>query len=65
MAPLIIYKCSKCKMVRASYKEAQKCEASHLTAISVEAAEYILGPYPFKVVLTFPDGTKREYQVVD
>ena len=65
MAPMIIYKCSKCKMERASYKEAEECEASHLAAISVEPAQYILGPYPSKVVLTFPDGMKREYQIVN
>ena len=48
-------------MVRDSYEEAEKCEQSHLSAVSVKELEYRLGAYPFRVRLTFPDGKEREY----
>lgn len=59
--PLTFYKCAKCKMVRDSYEEAARCEKSHLAAVSVKELEYRLGAYPFRVVLTFPDGKEHEY----
>ena len=49
-------------MSRKSYKDAKNCEASHLSAVSVKEIEYILGPYPFRVILTFPDGKELEYE---
>ena len=61
MAPLVYYKCAKCKMTRDSYEEAEKCEQSHLSAVSVNELEYRIGAYPFRVALTFPDGKEREY----
>ena len=61
MSPLVIYKCSKCKMVRESYEEAEKCERTHLSAVSVKDIEYRLGAYPFRILLTFSDGAKFEY----
>ena|GEM_PF-1620760 len=61
MAPLIIYKCSKCKMQRDSFEEAERCEKSHLSALSVKELEYRFGAYPFRVALVFPDGKEREY----
>lgn len=48
-------------MVRDSYEEAEKCEQSHLSAVSIEPLEYRMGAYPFRVLLTFPDGKTREY----
>jgi len=60
--PLIIFKCSKCNTVRGSYSEAERCEESHLSAVSVTSLDYMLGPYPVRVVLTFPDGIEREYE---
>jgi len=59
--PIVQYKCSKCKMVRNSYKEAKKCEQSHLPAISMRDVEYRVGAYPFRVIITFSDGEEREY----
>jgi len=59
--PIVLYKCSKCKMFRDSYEEAERCEQSHLSAVSVKELEYRLGAYPFRVMLTFPDGKEREY----
>jgi len=59
--PITIYKCSKCKMTRDSYKDAVRCEKTHLAAVSVREVEYILGPYPFRVIITFPDGKEFEY----
>ena len=59
--PLIIYKCSKCDMIRDSYEDAERCESKHLSAVSVRETEYRLGAYPFRVVLTFSDGMEREY----
>ena len=61
MAPLVIYKCSKCKMQRDSFEEAERCEKSHLSALSVKELEYRFGAYPFRVALVFPDGKEREY----
>lgn len=61
MAPLVIYKCSLCRLVRDSYDGAEKCEQTHLNAESVKALEYRLGAYPFRVLLTFPDGKEHEY----
>ena len=61
MPPIIIYKCSKCKMTRESYEEAEQCEKSHLSASGVKELEYRLGVYPFRVALTFPDGKEFEY----
>ena len=63
--PQIIYKCSKCGMVRASYADAERCEATHLSATLVRNLEYKSGAYPFRIALTFPDGKEREYQIVD
>ncbi len=65
MPPLIIYKCSKCLMVCDSYEDAEQCEASHFAAVSVRELEYKLGAYPFRVMLTFPDGKEKEYQKID
>ena len=65
MAPHAFYKCNICHMTRKSYKEAAKCEKSHLAAVSVRVVDYVIGPYPFRVVLTFPDGEEREYQKID
>jgi len=52
-------------MVRGSYEEAERCEASHLSALSVRELEYKLGAYPYRVMLSFPDGIDREYVSVD
>ena len=62
--PICFFRCSKCKSVFDSYEGAAGCESSHLAAVSVKEAEYRLGPYPFRVVLSFPDGVGREYEVV-
>ena len=61
--PIAYYKCSKCKITRDSYEEAERCEKSHLSAVSVKELEYRLGAYPFRVALTFPDGKAREYVI--
>ena len=61
MAPIIEYKCAKCKMRRDSYEEAEKCEQTHLSAVAVKEIEYHLGAYPFRVIITFPDGSECEY----
>jgi hypothetical protein len=61
MAPIVIFKCAKCKMVRESYEESARCERSHLAAVSVRELEYTLGAYPFRVALCFPDGEEKEY----
>ena len=63
MAPQVMYKCPLCKMTRGSYREAARCEKSHLAAVSIRSADYMLGPYPFRVALTFPDGAERWYIV--
>jgi len=65
MPPLVYYKCAKCKMTRDSYEEAERCEKSHLSAVSVKELEYRLGAYPFRVALVFPDGREREYVIAD
>lgn len=61
MAPLIYYKCSKCKMTRDTYEDAEKYESSHFSAGPVREVEYRLGPYPFRIMITFPDGKEIEY----
>ena len=63
--PTVIYKCSKCGMVRASYCEAERCEASHLSAVLIRNIEYKSGAYPFRIALVFPDGKERAYQIID
>ena len=63
--PIVIYKCSKCKLVCDSYESAERCEKTHLSAVSVKELEYRMGPYPFRVALIFPDGMEREYLKVD
>lgn len=63
--PIIYYKCSKCKTTRDSYEEAERCEKSHLSAVSIKESEYRLGPYPWRVVLVFPDGKERAYVIED
>jgi len=63
--PIIYYKCSKCKMTRDSYREARRCEKSHLSAVSVRETEYMLGAYLSRVMLSFPDGKEIEYIKVD
>ena len=61
MPPIVYYKCSKCKMTRDTFEEAEKCEKSHLSAVSVKELEYRHGKYPFRVALVFPDGKEQEY----
>jgi hypothetical protein len=63
--PIVIYKCSRCKITRDSYEDAERCEKSHLSAVSVKELEYRMGAYPFRVALTFPDGKEREYVLAD
>ena len=63
--PIIEYKCALCKIKRDSYKEAKRCEKSHLAAVSVREIEYRFGAYPFRVILTFPDGKELEYTKED
>ena len=48
-------------MTRESYKAAERCEKSHLSAVSVKEIEYRMGAYPFRVLLTFSDGKEVEY----
>lgn len=59
--PTVYYKCDKCKLPYSSIQEAARCEESHLAAVYVREAEYRAGPYPFRVVLIFPDGNEAEY----
>jgi hypothetical protein len=61
MAPIVIYKCAKCKIQCESYEDAERCEKSHLSAVSVRELEYRLGAYPFRVALAFSDGKEKEY----
>lgn len=63
--PITYYKCALCKMQRDSYEEAERCEKTHLQAQEVKALEYVLGPYPYRVSILFPDGKEREYTKVD
>ena len=65
MTPIVLFKCSKCKLVRDTFEDAEKCERSHLAAISVRELEYRPGPYPLRVALAFPDGSVREYVADD
>ena len=59
--PIVTYTCAKCGMVRKNFKDAERCEATHLSAVSVRELEYKLGAYPFKVAIRFPDGKERIY----
>ena len=61
--PITLYKCSKCRAVRDSYKDAVKCEKSHLSAVSVKEIEYTVGAYPFRIMVSFPDGKEYEYEL--
>jgi hypothetical protein len=61
VAPIVIYKCAKCKTVCGGYEAAARCEKSHLAAVSVRELEYKFGAYPSRVALKFPDGTEKEY----
>ena len=63
--PITYFKCSKCKMTRDSYEEAERCEQSHLSAISVREIEYCLGAYPFRISISFPDGKEVMYTKED
>ena len=65
MAPLVYYKCSKCKSTFGTYEAAEKCEASHFSVVSVRETEYKYGAYPFRVVLIFPDGAELDYIIDD
>ena len=48
-------------MPRESYEDAERCEQSHLSAVSVQNLEYKFGAYPARVALLFPDGKEQEY----
>jgi hypothetical protein len=52
-------------MVRDTFEEAERCEKSHLSAVSVRELEYKYGKYPFRVALAFPDGKEQEYVADD
>ena len=65
MPPVVIYVCSKCRMSHVTFEAAEWCEDSHLPVTSARSLEYRRGAYPFRVVLTFPDGREREYVMDD
>jgi hypothetical protein len=48
-------------MIRDTFEEAEKCEDSHISAVSVRELEYTFGAYPCHVALVFPDGKEKEY----
>lgn len=60
--PTAFYLCDKCHRKFDHEKAAVECEATHFTAATIfEPLEYVLGPYPFRIRLTFPDGIKKTY----
>ena len=65
MPPIIFYKCSKCKKVCGTYEDADRCERSHLSAVSVKELEYRIGAYPYRISLMFSDGKEQDYVVDD
>ena len=60
--PIAFFKCSKCKSIKNTYEDAEKCENSHLSVVSVKEIEYTFGAYPYRVLLTFLDGKEFEYE---
>jgi len=60
--PITFYQCSKCHRNHKTYEDAERCEKSHLSAVSVKETEYRVGAYPFRVILTFSDGKEIEYE---
>ena len=52
-------------MVRATYKEAEKCETSHMSVVTAKELEYQIGAYPYKVMVTFTDKKEIEYVMVE
>jgi hypothetical protein len=65
MPVLVFYKCSVCGMTRDTFEDAERCEKSHLSAVSVRNLEFILGAYPYRVALLFPDGKECTYVAED
>ena len=65
MSPLIYYKCAKCKITHNSYEEAEMCEKGHLSAVTVKELQYVMGAYPYRIALVFPDGKERAYTADD
>jgi len=63
--PITHYLCAKCRMKRDSYEDAERCEQSHLSAVAVREIEYRIGAYPFRVMISFPDGKELEYTKED
>ena len=59
--PIVCYRCSKCRREFEKRQEAEKCEAAHLTPLSVKVVSYTVRPYPFSVEIAFNDGSKRIY----
>ena len=52
-------------MIKNTYEEAERCEKSHLSAISVRELEYKYGAYPCRVALIFSDGREQIYTADD
>jgi len=48
-------------MTYSSYENAERCENSHLSAVSVKELEYRYGVYPSRITLTFSDGVEWDY----
>lgn len=61
MPPIIFYRCCVCKREHAYHEEAVRCEASHLTAVSVSVRNHGIHEYPYSVDVTFSNGQTREY----
>lgn len=69
MKKLQQYQCECCGTVYSDKVAAMKCEAFHKTAVNVSGQKhYSMGmgnPYPQKIIVTFADGTERQYEFKD
>jgi len=59
--PLIFFRCEKCRREFPSREDAEKCEAAHVSAVSVAVKVCGIHEYPYSVDVTFSNGETREY----
>ena len=59
--PVPFFRCAKCRKEFGTCSEAEACELGHLEVISACSKQYTIGKYPYIIMVTFTDGSTKEY----
>ena len=59
--PVPFFRCAKCNKEFGTSSEAEACELGHLEVISACSKQYTLGKYPYIILVTFTDGSTKDF----